>query len=90
VAFRGELDWFVRHRGVRVVYLLGPRADRASWLPRTLAAVGDVAALRQVAPHVADSHVYVCGPDAWTVATRAAAESAGVRTDQLHTEQFAW
>jgi predicted ferric reductase len=90
VAFRGELDWLVRRRGVRVVYLLGPRADRRSWLPGSLAAHDDVAALRQVAPHVADSQVYVCGPDAWTEAARAAARSAGVRADRLHTEQFAW
>jgi predicted ferric reductase len=90
VAFRGELDWYAKHRGVRVIYLLGPRAERPSWLPGSLAAHSDIEALRLVAPHVTDSQVYVCGPDLWTEAARAAARSAGVRADHLHTEQFAW
>ncbi|WP_203779309.1 ferredoxin reductase family protein, partial [Actinoplanes philippinensis] len=33
VAFRAELEWFAHHRGVRLILLLGPRADRPSWLP---------------------------------------------------------
>jgi predicted ferric reductase len=90
VAFRQELDWLAKHRGVRVVHLLGPRADRPSWLPRSAGAVGDVEALRRIAPRVAASHVYVCGPDAWTEAVRTAAHSAGVPAEHLHTEQFAW
>jgi predicted ferric reductase len=90
VAFRGELDWLAKHRGVRVVYLLGPRADRPSWLPTSMAALGDVEALHRVAPRAAESHIYVCGPDAWTEAARSASLSAGVRAEHLHTEQFAW
>ena len=90
VAFRGELDWLARQRGVRVVHLFGPRADRPSWLPGALADIGDADALRRIAPDIARSHVYVCGPDAWTDAARAAARAAGVDPDRLHTEQFAW
>jgi ferredoxin-NADP reductase len=90
VAFRGELDWLAEHRGVRLVYVFGPRADRPSWLPRTAGALGDVKALRRVAPQVAGSQVYVCGPDAWAEAARVAARSAGVPDEHLHTEQFAW
>ena len=70
VAFRGELDWYAKHRGVRVIYLLGPRADRPSWLPGSLAVHSDIEALRLVAPNVTDSHVYVCGPDLWTEAAQ--------------------
>ncbi|MET7423685.1 ferric reductase-like transmembrane domain-containing protein [Dactylosporangium sp. NPDC005555] len=88
VAFRAELDWLARHRGVRIVYLLGPRAGRPSWLPAALAGTDDVAALRHYAPRIAGSHVYVCGPDAWTAAARNAARSAGA--GPVHTEQFAW
>ncbi|MEU8660929.1 hypothetical protein AB0C31_30055, partial [Actinoplanes philippinensis] len=33
VAFRAELEWFAHHRGVRLIFLLGPRAARPSWLP---------------------------------------------------------
>ena len=90
VAFRGELEWFARHRGVRVVYLLGPRADRPSWLPAVHADHADVDALRQIVPDVARSQVYLCGPDAWTHAARAAARTAGVPAERLHTELFSW
>jgi ferredoxin-NADP reductase len=90
VAFRGELDWFAEHRGVRIVYLLGSRADRPSWLPGALADHRDADALREIAPYVARSHVYVCGPEAWTDTARAAARSAGVDRERLHTELFSW
>jgi predicted ferric reductase len=90
LAFRSELDWLARHRGLRVVYLLGRRADRLSWLPGSVAHLGDIEALRRIAPRAAASHVYICGPDAWTEAVRSAAHAAGVRPEHLHTEQFAW
>ena len=90
VAFGAELDWLARQRGVRVVYLLGPRADRPSWLPRSMAASGEAEALRQIAPHAARSEVYLCGPQQWADAARDAALSAGVRAEHLHTEQFTW
>jgi len=90
VAFRAELDWFAAHRGVRIVYLLGPRAARPSWLPAPFADHGDADMLRQIAPRIADSHVYVCGPDAWTEAARTAAAAAGVKPERSHTELFSW
>ncbi|GAA2393607.1 ferredoxin reductase family protein [Dactylosporangium salmoneum] len=90
IAFRGELDWLARHRGVRVVYLLGPRARRASWLPASAAGLTDAEALRRVAPHIAGADVYLCGPDAWTTAAEAAARTAGTAPQRIHTEQFAW
>jgi predicted ferric reductase len=90
IAFRGELDWFATQRGVRVVYLLGGRAGRPSWLPAQFADHADAAALRQIAPYVARSQVYVCGPDAWTEAARTAARTAGVPEERLHTELFSW
>jgi ferredoxin-NADP reductase len=90
IAFRGELGWLATRRGVRIVYLLGPRADRPSWLPRSLAGLGEVEALYRVAPEVARSQVYVCGPDEWTEAVRVAARDAGVPDEHLHTERFAW
>jgi predicted ferric reductase len=90
VAFRRELDWLAQQRGVRVAYLVGPRANRPSWLPGRLADLGDAEALRRIAPEIAGSHIYICGPDAWTSAARAAARSAGVDPHRLHTERFAW
>jgi predicted ferric reductase len=90
VAFRDELEWFARQRGVQIVYLLGGRASRPSWLPAQYAGHADADALRQIAPQVARSHVYVCGPENWTAAAREAARTAGVSDERLHTEQFAW
>lgn len=90
IAFRAELQWFAARRRVRVVYLLGPRADRPSWLPAQHAAIGDAEALRQIAPWIASAQVYVCGPEAWTAAARTAARDAGVAPENLHTELFAW
>ena len=90
VAFRGELDWFAARRGVRIVYLLGPRAARPSWLPAQFADHEDAAALREIVPQIAGSHVYICGPDAWTKAARNAAHTAGVKAEHLHTELFSW
>jgi predicted ferric reductase len=90
IAFRGELEWFAAHRGVRVIYLLGPRASRSSWLPEQYADHSDNDALRQMAPGVAGSHVFMCGPEMWTDAARAAARAAGVPAENLHTELFAW
>ena len=90
VAFRDELEWFATQRGVRVVYLLGPRAERSSWLPAQYADHADAAALRQIVPWIARSAVYLCGPENWTEAAVAAARTAGVPANRLHTEQFSW
>jgi predicted ferric reductase len=90
IAFRAELDWFAARRGVRLVYLLGGRAERPSWLPAQYADHADASALRQIVPWIARSDVYLCGPDAWTEAARTAARTAGVPEEHLHTELFSW
>ena len=90
IAFRGELEWLAAQRGVRVIYLLGNRASRPSWLPAQYAGTGDADALGRMAPWIAYSQVYVCGPQAWTQAARTAARTAGVAPEDLHTELFAW
>ena len=90
VAFRHELEWFAARRGVRVVYLLGRRAQRESWLPARYADHADAVALREIAPQVARSDVYICGPEEWTEAARAAARRAGVPAERVHTELFSW
>ncbi len=90
VAFKRELDWYAANRGVRVVYVFGRRAKRASWLPQSKAGLNDRDALREIAPYVSHSHVYVCGPQEWTEAARSAALAAGVYPENVHTEQFAW
>ncbi|MFD1369605.1 ferredoxin reductase family protein [Actinoplanes sichuanensis] len=90
LAFRGELEWFAAQRGVRVVHLTGTRARSTSWLPGALAGTDDAAALRQIEPRIAAARVYICGPEEWAAAAKAAATGAGVRVDRVHTELFAW
>jgi ferredoxin-NADP reductase len=88
--FAAELDELARRSGVRVLYLDGPRASRDSWQPQRFAHVSDVAGLRWLVPDVAEREVYLCGPPQWMDAARAAARNAGVPTDHLHLEEFAW
>jgi len=90
LAFRTELNWLANRRGVRVVALVGSRADGPSWQPADSAQHADVDALRQIAPDIAAHHLYICGPDAWTEAVRTAARGADVPANRLHTERFAW
>jgi predicted ferric reductase len=90
VAFRSELDWLAEQRGVRLVPLIGPRAEPSSWLPAEYGDYTDSEALRQIAPDIADHDLYLCGPDAWTAAVRNAARFAGVPAAHLHRERFAW
>lgn len=86
IAFRSELEWFAAHRGVRLVFLLGARAERPSWLPARYAGHPDADVLRQIVPGIAHAQVYVCGPEAWTEAARTAATTAA----HVHTELFSW
>ncbi|MFB9239592.1 ferric reductase-like transmembrane domain-containing protein [Plantactinospora siamensis] len=90
LAFREEIERLAAYRGVRVHYLLGPRARRRSWLPRDAAHVSDVDALRWIAPDLDRHDVYVCGPEEWTAAARDAATAAGVPAPHVHLERFAW
>lgn len=90
LALRGELDRLAAQRGVRVVYLTGPRASRPSWLPAGLAGRPDADVLREVSPYVARHDVYICGPDGWMRAALAAAYAAGVPAEHIHLERFAW
>jgi ferredoxin-NADP reductase len=90
VAFLAELEWLAEQRGVRLVPMIGPRADHASWLPAEYAEYTDAEALRQIAPDIAAHDLYICGPDPWTAAVSAAARTAGVPATHLHRERFAW
>jgi ferredoxin-NADP reductase len=90
VAFLAEIEWLARQRGVRLVPLIGPRAEASSWLPAEYGDYTDAEALRQIAPDIARHDIYLCGPDAWTAAVRSAARAAGVPAAHLHRERFAW
>ena len=89
--FRAELDALAQRRGAEVTYVVGPRrTDRASWLPESAGEWGDAAALHHLIPDVAERDVYLCGPDDWMAAARAAVLAAGVPAESVHEERFAW
>ena len=90
VAFGKELEWLAEHRGVRLVPLVGPRAEPGSWLPAEYADYDDAEALRSLAPDLAGHDVYVCGPDAWAASVFRAARAVGVPPARLHRERFGW
>ncbi|WP_438862196.1 ferredoxin reductase family protein [Paractinoplanes aksuensis] len=90
VAFLKELEWLAEHRGVRLVPLVGPRAEAGSWLPAEYADYDDAEALRSLAPDLAGHDVYVCGPDAWAASVFRAARAVGVPPARLHRERFGW
>ncbi|MEV6971453.1 ferredoxin reductase family protein [Hamadaea sp. NPDC051192] len=89
LAFRSEIEWLAARRGLRVVTLLGPRAQD-SWLPHGYAESGDLAALRRIVPDARGQHIYICGPDDWSARVRHTAAEAGVAPDRVHVEHFAW
>ncbi|MHB1289884.1 ferredoxin reductase family protein [Georgenia sp.] len=90
LVLRDEIRDAAARRGAEVVELPGPRVPgRHSWLPASAGHWDDGAALTRLVPDVADRDVYICGPDSWMDAARAAAMRAGVRPAQIHLERFA-
>jgi predicted ferric reductase len=91
VLFREELAKLALERGARVITVPGPRIrGRDSWLPAPAAHLGDVEALVQLVPDVAERDLYLCGNAQWMVHARAAAVAAGVHPDRVHEERFVW
>jgi ferredoxin-NADP reductase len=46
--------------------------------------------LLSLAPKVASSDVYVCGPVAFTRSVKESLKKAGTPANQIHAEEFAW
>jgi predicted ferric reductase len=88
--FRTELDAYAQYYGVRVIYLDGSRRRRDSWLPAPYAHLDDVNALRWLVPDIAEHEAYLCGPPPWMNAARDTLRQAGVASDHIHAEEFAW
>ena len=85
-----ELTELAERHGARLFVVTGHRVSaRDSWLPQALADFGDVEALRQLVPDIADHDVYLCGGPGWLEAAELAVTKAGVPADYLHIERFA-
>jgi ferredoxin-NADP reductase len=80
--FRHEIDAIAAQRGVVVHYLIGARDDGMrgnAFTPGLLAGL---------APSVATSEVYICGPEAFMDEAGAAARALGTPADRIHQERF--
>jgi predicted ferric reductase len=80
IVHRDEVIALVERRGGRYYEVIGGR-ERVRF---------DAQSLRQLAPGICDSDVYVCGPDGFSKGVIWAAQSLGVRADQIHEEAFAF
>jgi ferredoxin-NADP reductase/DMSO/TMAO reductase YedYZ heme-binding membrane subunit len=86
-----EVTTLATLRQARFFVVTGHRAaERPSWLPQHSAHLGDVEALRQLVPDVANHDVFVCGRPGWTAAVERAAIGAGVPAKHVHIERFAF
>lgn len=86
--FSEEIEAMAGSRGIRLFYLPGTRGAPDSWLPK---GYGDAAhALRFMAPEIADSDVFVCGPQPWMASVVTTLKSVDVRNDLIHLERFSW
>jgi predicted ferric reductase len=88
--FAGELATLSAERGLHVLHLPGRRRFAGSWLGDGVGAIDDLTALRHWVPDIADRDVFVCGPQPWTDLVRRTATAAGLPTERLHIESFAW
>jgi predicted ferric reductase len=82
IVHRDEMIALVERRGSRGRYyeVIGGREEVHL----------DANSLRQLAPAIRDSDVYVCGPDGFSKEVMWAAQSLGLRADQIHEEAFAF
>ena len=79
---KDELDYLVSQSNglIRVWYMAGSRKE----FPM------DAEFIRSYAPRVADSDIYICGPEALVETVRKAAEDLGVPKNRFHDEDFAF
>jgi len=83
VIFEEELEEIARRNGAAFHLLVGDHASRKG------AKLLSPDSLFKLAPRIAVSDVYVCGPGAMMDATREALDQLGVPEDQIHAERFA-
>lgn len=87
-ALMQELREISISKGHNLEILEGERAGN-TWLPG-LSEKPEHARLMELAPHLLESDVYICGPAAWTAAVESTLKTLNVRSDQIHAEEFAW
>jgi ferredoxin-NADP reductase len=76
------MDYLANKSGgsIRVHYLVGSRKKYPM----------DAKSLKALVPQLADSDIYICGPEPLVSAVRKAAEDLGVPKNRFHDEAFAF
>jgi predicted ferric reductase len=83
VVFRAELDDLATHRGARVHYVIGRRAELGSDPLSARALLANV-------PDLREHDVFICGPDGMSASVAEQLRAAGLRRRQIHRESFAF
>lgn len=72
--------------GARLIVMAGPRAAAGDW--RSAEAAELRISIAWLLPQLAETDLYLCGPDAWLDALIADLRNAGAHPEQLHVERF--
>lgn len=89
-ALLDEVRALALERGFDLHVLAGRRGQPNSWMNGDSLGQSDADRLRQMAPKVAESDVYVCGPTAWSKAVERTLKRVATPANQIHTEEYAW
>ncbi len=85
-----EIQVLCQERGVKLITLIGSRTQNrlgeTGWMPTSHRGNR----LRDLVPYVADSDVYVCGPQAASDLVVADALACGTPLNSIHNERFVW
>lgn len=88
-----ELEKIADQRGHKLYVLDGPRPNGPGFLPKQPEAEParpEYARLIDLAPFVADSDIYICGPASWAGAAMTALRKLNIPKSSIHLEEFAW
>ena len=84
-----ELNEIKRRRGIKVYTSVGPRGRGPSgWMSARDESRG--VNMLSVFPHLAESDIFICGPDAWSQMVEDEARARGVGPSYIHREKFDW
>jgi predicted ferric reductase len=84
IVFRRELELLAERRGANLHFVLGRRRGARPAEPL------DAAAIRRLAPRIAEQDVYVCGPVGLMQAVERHLHDLGVPRGRVHAERFAY
>ena len=83
-----EIDALCRAKGAQLLALVGPRNKHGepTWLPAQYGTLR----IQDLVPHVAESDLYVCGPQSVADLVIEDALMAGTPKSAIHNERFSW